>query len=253
MLKKIMLFSTISLTCLASSGEWSKNNFKYDEFNLPYQLFKPNNIEKEIPLVIYLHGSGEAGIDNEKQMYAGTNIGPQYFASEEIQNIQNAYVLAPQTTPEIRWASVSIDEYDFKTTPITPSMNSLLHLIDNLEKELKIDPKRIYIAGLSRGGQGVWNAAMNRPSKFAAIVPIAGSGSPKDIDLIKYIPTWVFHGNADDITPIEVSQNMVDALKKKNGNVKFTIVENGNHDSSWLEAHKNSELWKWMISNKKDN
>lgn len=227
MLKKIMLFSTISLTCLASSGEWSKNNFKYNEFNLPYQLFKPNNIEKEIPLVIYLHGSGEAGIDNEKQMYDGTNIGPQYFASEEIQNIQNAYVLAPQTTPEIRWASVSIDEYDFKTTPITPFMNSLLHLIDNLEKELKIDPKRIYIAGLSRGGQGVWNAAMNRPSKFAAIVPVAGSGSPKDIDLIKHIPTWVFHGNADDITPIEVSQNMVDALKKKMGMLSLQLLKMG--------------------------
>lgn len=184
-------------------------------------------------------------------MYSGTNIGPQYFASKDIQNIQNAYVLAPQTTPEIRWASTSIDEYDFKTTPITPSMKALLNLIDNLEKDLKVDSQRIYIAGLSRGGQGVWNAAMNRPQKFAAIVPIAGSGSPKDIDLIKHIPTWVFHGNSDDITPIKVSQNMVNSLKNENSNVKFTVVEGGNHESSWLEAHKNSDLWKWMISNKK--
>ncbi len=144
MLKKIILFSTISLTSLASSGEWSKSNFNYDGFNLPYQLFKPDNIEKNIPLVIYLHGSGEAGVDNEKQMYSGTNIGPQYFASKDIQNIQNAYVLAPQTTPEIRWASTSIDEYDFKTTPITPSMKALLNLIDNLEKDLKVDSQRIY-------------------------------------------------------------------------------------------------------------
>ncbi len=92
---------------------------------------------------------------------------------------------------------------------------------------------------------------MNRPQKFAAIVPIAGSGSPKDIDLIKHIPTWVFHGNSDDITPIKVSQNMVNSLKNENSNVKFTVVEGGNHESSWLEAHKNSDLWKWMISNKK--
>ncbi|MGL4997814.1 MAG: dienelactone hydrolase family protein [Cetobacterium sp.] len=251
MLKKIILFSTISAMCLANSGEWNKNNFKYNKFNLPYQLFKPNTIKENIPLVIYLHGSGEAGVDNEKQMYSGTNIGPQYFASEEIQKIQNAYILAPQTTPEIRWASTGIAEYDFKTTAVTSSMNVLLQLIENLEKDLKIDSKRIYIAGLSRGGQGVWNAAMNKPEKFAAIVPIAGSGSPKDIDLIKNIPAWVFHGNADDITPIEVSQNMVNALKEKNSNVKFTVVENGNHESAWLEAHKNSELWKWMISNKK--
>lgn len=251
MLKNIILFSTISTICLASSGEWTKNNFMFDEFDLPYQIYKPNDIKEDIPLVIYLHGSGEAGIDNEKQMYLGTNIGPQYFSSEEIQKIQNSYVLAPQTTPEIRWASNGIAEYDFKTTRITPSMNALLNLIDDLEKNLKIDSKRIYIAGLSRGGQGVWNAAMNRPEKFAAIVPIAGSGSPKDVDLIKNIPTWAFHGNADEITPIEVSQNMINALKEKNKNIRFTIVENGNHESSWLEAHKNSDLWTWMVSNKK--
>lgn len=248
MLKKLILFFSISTFCLAGSGEWVKGNFKYKNFNLPYQIFKPSDIKNDIPLVIYLHGSGEAGTDNEKQMYKGTNIGPQYFSSEENQKLQKAYVLAPQTTEDIRWASTNLNEYDFKNTPITPSMDALLHLIDILEKELKVDSKRIYIAGLSRGGQGVWNAAMNRPEKFAAIVPIAGSGSPKDTDLIKHIPVWAFHGDADDVTPIKVSENMVKALKEKNTNVKFTIVKNGDHESSWLEAHKNSDLWKWMIS-----
>ncbi|MGL5724584.1 hypothetical protein [Cetobacterium sp.] len=65
-----------------------------------------------------------------------------------------------------------------------------------------------------------------------AIVPIAGSGSSKHVDLIKNIPTWAFHGSADDITSIEVSKNMVNALKEKNKNIKVTIIKNGNHESS---------------------
>ncbi|MGL4947483.1 MAG: prolyl oligopeptidase family serine peptidase [Cetobacterium sp.] len=252
MIKKLIIFSTIATVCYSSEG-WTKQNFNYENFNLPYQIFEPiqNQKDEKIPLVIYLHGSGEAGTDNEKQMYAGTNIGPQYFSSEDNQKIQRSYVLAPQTPAEIRWASNSIAEYDFRKTPTTESMKALLNLIDKLEKELNIDSNSIYIAGLSRGGQGVWNAAMNAPEKFAAIVPIAGSGSPKDVNLIKNIPTWVFHGEKDEITPLSVSENMVNALKSEGKNVKFTIVKNGNHESSWLEAHKNSELWKWMISNKK--
>lgn len=241
----ILFFSTIVF-----GGEWQKFSYNYDNFNLPYQLYIPENITSPIPLVIYLHGTGSAGIDNEKQMYTGTNIGPQYFSSPENQKLQKAYILAPQTPMEIRWASTSIAEYDFKTTPITPSMNTLLALIDKLITELKVDTKRIYIAGLSRGGQGVWNAALHRPELFAAIVPIAGSSSPKDAYLLKDIPVWIFHGNSDTVTNIEVSEHMFNELAKY-GNVKYTIIKNGEHSSSWLEAHRTQELWKWLLQQNK--
>ncbi|MGL4997370.1 prolyl oligopeptidase family serine peptidase [Cetobacterium sp.] len=233
-------------------GEWKKGIHLYKKKCLPYQIFKPNKTAEKIPLVIFLHGSGEAGNDNEKQMYLGTNIGPQYFSSVKIQSIQNSYVLSPQTELGIRWASSTIDEYDFETTPITLSMSALLDLVDNLIKTLNIDLSRIYIAGLSRGGQGVWNAAMNRPNLFAALVPIAGSGSPKSIHLIKHIPTWIFHGDNDEITSIDFSKNMFNLLKEKNKNINFTIIKFGNHESAWIEAHKNSKLWRWMLLQKKN-
>lgn len=253
-MKRIVLFFLlISNFLFATSGSWEKNNFKNKDFTLPYQLFTPDLIEEDIPLVIYLHGSGEAGTDNEKQLYSGTNIGPQYFSSDEIQGIQKAYVLAPQTPEDIRWASTSIAEYDFETTPMTPSMEALLSLIDILKADLKVDQNRIYIAGLSRGGQGTWNAALNRPELFAAIVPIAGSASPKDAYLIKDIPTWIFHGDSDTTTSIAVSEHMFDELVKlHSNNLKFTVIKGGEHDSSWLEAHRTPRLWQWMIlQNKK--
>lgn len=250
-MKKILI-GLLALCSVTLAGEWRKDSYVHNNFSLPYQLYIPDLVEKNIPLVIYLHGSGEAGIDNEKQMYKGTNIGPQYFSSEEIQNIQKAYVLAPQTPEKMRWASTSIAEYDFKTTPITPSMDALLSLIDNLTSELKIDNSRIYIAGLSRGGQGVWNAALNRPDLFAAIVPIAGSASPEDAYLIKDVPTWIFHGDADTTTNIEVSEHMFDKLAKY-GNVKFTVIKDGEHDSAWLEAHRTPRLWQWMTEHHKEN
>lgn len=248
-MKKILI-SLLAISSLTFAGEWEKKTYVHNDFSLPYQLYTPSSISENIPLVIYLHGSGEAGVDNEKQMYKGTNIGPQYFASKDIQNIQKAYVLAPQTPEQIRWASTSINEYDFKTTPITPSMDALLELIDNLKTDLKVDDNRIYIAGLSRGGQGVWNAALNRPDLFAAIVPIAGSASPKDAYLIKDIPTWIFHGDSDTTTNIEVSEHMFDKLAQYD-NVKFTVIKNGDHSSSWLEAHRTPRLWQWMIEQKK--
>lgn len=243
---KKTLIGLLALTAVAFAGNWEKKSYEYRNFSLPYQIYTPDQVEEDIPLVIYLHGSGEAGIDNEKQMYEGTNIGPQYFSSKEIQDIQKAYVLAPQTPVDMRWASTSIDEYDFKTTPITPSMDTLLVLIDKLKNELKIDDQRIYIAGLSRGGQGVWNAALNRPDLFAAIIPIAGSASPKDAYIIKDIPTWIFHGDSDTTTNIEVSEHMFEQLAKY-GNVKFTVIKGGEHSSSWLEAHRTPRIWNWML------
>lgn len=247
----VLILSLLITVNIFANSHWEKKEYIKNGSILPYQIYTPDNREEKLPLVIYLHGSGEAGTDNEKQMYTGTNVGPQYFASKEIQDIQQTYVVAPQTPMEMRWASTSIAEYDFQTTPITPSMDALLDLIEKLKDELPIDENRVYIAGLSRGGQGVWNAALHRPDLFAAIVPIAGSASPKDAKIIKDIPTWVFHGDSDTITPIKVSENMVVSLAKLGNTPKFTVIKGGDHASAWLEAHRTTDLWKWMLSNKK--
>ncbi len=220
----------------------------------PYQLYIPLKKEK-LPLIIHLHGSGEAGNDNFVQMYSGTNYGPQYFASEENQSIQEAFVLAPQTPAHIRWASTTLEPYIFQKTSTTVSMKALLRLIDTLpEKFPVIDIKRIYIAGLSRGGQGVWNALMLRPDFFAAGVAISGSADPREAARIANIPIWAFASDSDQTTNVQFTRDMVDALIRNGGSsstVRYTEVEGGDHAGSWQRAYENSDVYKWLIRQSK--
>lgn len=246
----LALSAGICAPLLAHAEGWKAGTYADGAFTLPYQLYEPAQSSAPVPLVIYLHGSGEAGTDNKAQLYAGQNVGPDYFASAGIQKIQASYVLAPQTPGPIRWASTGLGEYDLESTPATVSMAALLKLLDEVKQNPAIDTHRIYLAGLSRGGQGVWNAALLRPTEFAAIVPIAGAGSPKYAQRIAQLPIWAFHGNADTTTSVEVSRNMVKALRAAGATdktLRYTEVEGGEHSSSWLTAHKDSQLWMWML------
>lgn len=246
-------FLAVAMTALCSGpamAAWQTQHYDDGQFTLPYQLYSPQ-AGTQAPLIIHLHGSGEAGTDNEAQMYQGSNWGPQYFASQENQSIQPAYVLAPQTPGPMRWASTTLEPYRFKKTPSTPSMTALLHLVDKLIIENPaIDPDRIYITGLSRGGQGVWNAMMQRPELFAAALPIAGSADPKQAKSINHIPTWVFHGSADEVTSVDYSRQMVDAIIRSGGStdtIRYTEVEGGGHASSWVTAYSNADVYRWLI------
>lgn len=241
-----------AVTTHGGNGSWSKRVFEGSNLSLPYQLFTPAvQTSKKLPLVIYLHGSGEAGTDNEAQMYTGLNIGPDYFANPDNQLIQAAYVLAPQTPEDIRWANTSLEPYDLDATPITPSLEALFELLDTmLANNPQIDTNRIYFAGLSRGGQGTWNAALRRPDQFAAIVPIAGSGSSKHADRLTDMAIWAFHGDNDETTEVAYTRAMIDALYQAGATstlLRYSEVNRGNHASSWLTAHQDAELYRWLL------
>ena len=141
LLKRMILICSFLPLTVFSAGTWKAAEFTDGDFKLPYQLYEPERSGNEaLPLVISLHGSGEAGTDNKAQLYAGQNIGPDYFASNAIQSIQKAFVLAPQTPGPIRWANTNLGEYDMDTTPPTASMAALLKLLD----QLKTNPARRY-------------------------------------------------------------------------------------------------------------
>jgi predicted peptidase len=232
-------------------GQWQKATRSSADAALPYQFFVPSQSDLQpLPLMIFLHGSGEAGTDNQLQMYAKRNVGPTFFASEAVQRNHKAYVLAPQTPKAIRWASVDLHEYDFATTPITVSMQLLLTLIDELVAEHNIDPARVYIGGLSRGGHGTWNALLHRPELFAAAIPMAGGGSPAYADRIDHLAIWAFHGTADNITPLRYTQRMYGAVKALAGDtdrLRLTEYEGGNHASAWMRGHREPGFADWLF------
>lgn len=132
------------------------------DWEMPYRLFRPA-LSRKAPLVLYLHGSGGLGDDNLKQLAFGNIFGTRLWLLPENQKRFPCYVLAPQT--DRGWI-----RYDFSQQPALelPGFGDgtrlALEIVDKLRPEFAIDERRIYVAGNSMGGAGVWNMLANRPN-----------------------------------------------------------------------------------------
>ncbi len=115
-----------------------------------------------------------------------------------------------------------------------------------------VDTERIYLSGLSMGGNGTWHFAAAYPDRFAAIAPVCGwgdffAGFPERVCLLKQVPVWAFHGAQDTVVPLAGSQVLVDKLQECGGDVRLTIYPDATHDS-WTETYDNPELYTWFLS-----
>jgi predicted peptidase len=216
---------------------------------IPYRLMKPENYDpkKQYPLVIFLHGAGERGTDNEKQLVHGV---PQ-FASPENRSKYPCFLIAPQCPENEKWVDCDWSA-DTHTQPKNPSESArlTLTLIDQLMKDFPIDPKRVYLTGLSMGGYGTWDLLARKPDLFAAGVIICGGADEATSEKIKHIPVWVFHGAKDTAVKPFRSWNMVKALEKVGGKPKMTEYKDVGHDS-WNPAYRDPEMFKWLFAQTK--
>lgn len=188
-------------------------------------LYKPET-KTPIPLIIFLHGSGERGTDVEKVMVHG----PLKYVNN---NTLDAFILAPQCPENTYWES-----------------ESLFQLIQKICKENpNIDTQRIYLTGLSMGAWGVWNLAFAHPEMFAAIVPIAGFVDRVPMVencKIKHIPTHIYHGLLDDVVDVNYAIEIYKKLKTCSLNIALTIFDDANHDS-WTRVYDNAKTYEWMF------
>jgi predicted peptidase len=131
----------------------------------------------------------------------------------------------------------------------SPDAQRALSILAEVQKSYKVDPKRIYLTGLSMGGFGTWSLATKYPDRWAAIVPICGRGDPKQAEKIKDLPCWCFHGDADPVVKVEGSRAMIKALKAAGGKPKYDEYPGVGHNS-WDRAYGNEELYKWFLAQK---
>jgi predicted peptidase len=218
---------------------------------LSYRLLKPDNYDKKTkyPLVLFLHGAGECGKDNEAQLKHGV----AEFATKENRKNYPCFLVAPQC-PSVRgggWAKIDFRAKEIKLAdkPSEPGRLAL-ELVDALQKEYSIDSKRIYVTGLSMGGYGTWDAICRHPDKFAAAVPVCGGGDLNQAEKIAKLPIWVFHGAKDGAVKVERSRDMVEAIKKAGGKPKYTEYPEVGHDS-WVKAYKDGDMMKWLFAQKR--
>jgi predicted peptidase len=217
---------------------------------MPYRLFRPE-AKGKLPLVVYLHGSGGQGDDNEKQLGLGNIFGSRVWLLPENQKRFPCYVLAPQT--DRGWARYDLSQQNEGPAKVLPGLGDgsrmTLEIIDALQREFpqSIDERRIYVTGQSMGGAGVWNVITHRPKFFAAAVPCCGSSSTEDGTGSIGTPLWNFHGDSDQTVPVSVSRERMAARRKAAGHPLYTEYAGVDHNV-WQWAYTEPELVKWMFA-----
>lgn len=258
------LYSIIALLIVSSSYSQDTSLFKRQVFvkdsdTLRYRILYPSryDVNKKYPLVLFLHGAGERGNDNEKQLIHGAKL----FLDSMNRLRFPAFVVFPQCPENSYWANIkreapagadSLGKFSFvsNTSPSKP-LSLTMQLVDSLAETPQVDTSRIYIGGLSMGGMGTFEMLWRKPDFFAAALPICGGGDPQKVTTYaKNFPVWVFHGAADNVVPVGNSRLMVNRLKAAGANVKYTEYPGVGHDS-WTNAFAEPSLLTWLFDQEK--
>jgi len=234
----------------AQANRFDKKQFAENGDTLRYRFLSPDyDTVRKYPLVIFLHGSGERGDDNEAQLKWGV----LNFATDEMMNVHPAFVIAPQCPQNSQWAGYakSPDAFSIpmQASPTKP-MQLLIDLIRQTIKNFPVDTGRIYITGLSMGGFGTFDAIERYPNLFAAAVPVCGGGDIAKVAAIRHIPIWVFHGSEDAAVNPNYSIDMVSALQKAGAHPGFTLYPEAGH-FSWNGAYSDKRMMDWLFSQRK--
>lgn len=248
--------SLLLLTNTLFAQEYQKKQHIVENDTLLYQVLLPKDFsENEIyPLVVFLHGAGERGSDNEKQLVHGSKL-----FLDSIQKYP-AVVIFPQCPVSNYWANADIDRntqpislsFPAETEPTKP-MELVINLIEETAEKKYIDTQKIYVGGLSMGGMGTYELLGRKPDLFAAAIAICGGGNPKNAEkYAKSTPLWVFHGAKDNVVAPQLSVEMVSALLKYGGFPNFTLYSQANHNS-WDPAFAEPDLLQWLFSQSKNN
>lgn len=197
-----------------------------------YLLYLPEEYNRDRrlwPLVLFLHGAGERGTDVMEVAVGG----PPWLVAEggELPVI----LVSPQCAPKQRWQ---------------PEI--LLELIDEVTARHRVDTQRICVTGYSMGGFGTWALAAAVADRFAAAAPLCGGGDPESAARLGDLPVWVFHGDADQVVPLESSKKMVEAVQAVGGNVKFTVYPGEGHGICG-KTYASGEFWRWLLAQRRED
>ena len=200
------------------------------EFQGEYLIYLPRDYDtaREWPLLLFLHGAGERGDDVQR---AGIHGPPKIIreATLELPFI----VVAPQVPEDRVWSVRFLDA-----------------LLEELARTHSIDEDRIYVTGLSMGGYGTWELALEFPHRFAAIAPISGGGTSPGACTLRHLPVWAFHGALDRVVPPQQTEEFVRRLRECDGHLRYTLYEDATHDA-WTRTYADPELYEWLLSHRR--
>ena len=253
-MKRSFITVLIFLACLFRGfcQEYEYKVFESSEGEkLNYRLLTPENAKqsKKYPLVLFLHGVGERGEDNEKQLIHGS----QMFLNPTVREKHPAFVLFPQCPSNQYWAFLERPE-SFDNLQMggemPPILQAVKEMLDTYLADPMVDKDRIYIMGLSMGGMGTFSLVSRYPEIFAAAIPICGIADLNILPKAKDIKFRIYHGDADPVVPVRHSREAYKTLKAAGAKVEYFEFPGCNH-LSWNPAFNQPDFMKWLFGQKK--
>ncbi len=209
-----------------------------------WHRYKP--ADKPVPVVLLLHGSGDFGQDNAKQLAAFSNLHRTVLLDE---TLPPALYLIPQCTAQNPWVRTIAFKEDYRQPRYpAPALRTVKEYLDALVAEGTADRERLYIGGFSLGAFATWDAIQRWPDTFAAAIPICGGGSVQEQPIANAATTslWIFHGANDPTVPVACSRRMVAALSQLDATPKYTEYPGAGH-IIWQRVLDDTAVVRWMF------
>ena len=234
--------------------------YKINDGPLPYRLHLPKNYNGGMyhyPVLIFLHGAGERGNNNESQL---KNAAQNLF-NDLNSPIYQSIAIFPQCPSETntedsdlnQWVDTpwSKGNYSVDEVPESNDLKAVLQILNDLKDNYSVNNKRIYVMGLSMGGFGTWDLIMRHTDLFAGAIPICGGADTSYAHKLVDMPIYTIHGTSDDVVPYTGTKSMVEAIKNLGG-TSITYEElNGYGHNVWDYASKKVGLMEWLFSKRK--
>ncbi|MBQ4278743.1 MAG: prolyl oligopeptidase family serine peptidase [Rikenellaceae bacterium] len=255
MKKQLLLVALLVAACFQARAQYDlyeKHEYVIGGDTLRYRVMYPENYEagKKYPMVLFLHGLGESGSDNELQL----RFGAGQFANPVNRERYPAIVIFPQCPVGKYWLDMrpaSFDESGMTEQPFAGPMTLVWDLVQSYADTARVDRDRIYVMGLSMGGMGTYDLVCRFPDFFAAAVPICGAANTRRLEApARSVAFRIYHGDADPIVPVEASRRAYKALKRYGAQVEYFEFPGVWHDS-WSWTFLQPGFLDWVFSQKK--
>ena len=214
-----------------------------------YRMFVPDIPESAtngVPLVLFLHGSGECGTDNASKLRHG--VGGLVWWSR---NRDPAIVVAPQSPPMTAWSPIFFNMQQARMPVAVPPLIRLVKgLLDDVCDRYPVDTNRLLVTGISLGGYGTWDIVLRHPGLFAAAIPVCGAGDPDRAAAAAKTPLWIFHGERDGNVPNRMDRAMVSRLWEMDAPVRYMEYPDSGH-GIWGRVYSDDAVMKWFFSRTK--
>ena len=237
----------------ARAGHFVDRELVHEGRRYPYAVFVPSSTHQApLPVVLFLHGSGERGSDGQAQATAG--LGNWLRRNMDA---FPALVVFPQVPRGEEWMG--------------SNARMALAALDAASAEFGGDPARTYATGMSMGGYGTWEVALAAPQRFAALVPVCGGVKPPRAERptlfvtavageadpytalasrLKHVPAWLFHGARDDLVPAEDDRRLHRAAQAVGADFRYTEYPDGNHNA-WDATYSDAAMWAWLFAQRR--